>query len=251
MDINELKEQWKYEESYAFRGWDFSHIRGRWDSGSLPWDYSEILLSYLKNTDKLLDMGTGGGEFLLSLKHPYKLTTVTEAYPPNVEFCKKELEPLGITVVQVYGDNRLPFENKSFDIIINRHESFDPPEVYRILKSGGYFITQQVGGKNDNDLSHRLIDHFVPKFSGHSLKNNISLLENAGFEIIKSEEAFTPIRFFDVGALVYFAKIIAWEFPDFSVETSLDRLFECQKEIEEKGFIQGTEHRFIIVAKKL
>ena len=29
-------------------------------------------------------MGTGGGEFLLTLDHPFYNTVVTESYPPNV-----------------------------------------------------------------------------------------------------------------------------------------------------------------------
>ena len=45
---------------------------------------------------KLLDFDTGGGEFLLSLGHPYGNTAATEGYPPNVELCKKELQRLGI-----------------------------------------------------------------------------------------------------------------------------------------------------------
>lgn len=189
MNDNDLKEQWKSEESFTFQGWDFSHIEGRWASGILPWDYWETVLSFLKSTDKLLDLGTGGGEFLLSLGHPFTLTSVTEAYPPNVELCKENLAPSGVTVMQTYEDDRLPFEDRSFDIVINRHESFDPAEVGRVLKKGGYFITQQVGGEN--------------------------------------------------------------EFPGFSVDDALDTLCQFQREIERNGFIQGTEHRFIIVARKI
>lgn len=125
MNGNDLKAQWKYEEDFAFQGWDFSHIEGRWASGILPWDYREIVLSFLKSTGRLLDLGTGGGEFLLSLGHPFALISVTEAYPPNVELCKRKLAPLGVTVAQTYEDDRLPFEDSSFDIVINRHESFD------------------------------------------------------------------------------------------------------------------------------
>lgn len=250
MSYNELKEQWIQEEKFAFSGWNFSHIDGRWDSEKLPWDYREILLGYLKSTYNLLDMGTGGGEFLLSLKHPYVLTSVTEAYPPNVELCKQSLEPLGIKVSQTYDDDKLPFDKETFDIIINRHESFDVAEVFRTLKYGGYFITQQVGGENDIDLSRRLIKNVIPPFPDHTLKNSVSSLRKIGFEILQADEAFTGIRFFDVGALVYFAKIIEWEFPGFTVESSYDSLCKCQTEIEENGFIQGTEHRFIIVAKK-
>jgi len=251
MNNNNLKAQWKYEENFAFQGWDFSHIDGRWKSETLPWNYQEIVLSFLKSTDRLLDMGTGGGECLLSFKHPFALTSVTEAYPPNLEICMKELAPLGITVVQAYENDMLSFENDSFDIVLNRHESFDSAEVARVLKKGGYFITQQVGGKNDFDLSQRLCMNFAPQFPRHTLKNNTDAVRLSGFEIEKEEEAFTPVRFFDVGALVYFAKIIEWEFSDFSVDNSFDSLLRCQKEIEEIGFVQGTEHRFIIVARKI
>ncbi|MDN5300017.1 MAG: hypothetical protein PWP51_2570 [Clostridiales bacterium] len=243
--------EWRSEAAFAFKGWDFSHLDGRWESESLPWDYRTIVRSVLKQTDQLLDMGTGGGEFLLTLGHPYVLTTATEAYAPNVDYCLRHLAPRGIQIVQTYEDDKLPFEDSHFDIIINRHESFDAAEVCRVLKTGGYFITQQVGGENNRDLSQRLIEAYVPSFPQHTLSNNSTMLQDAGFHILQSDEVFTPIRFFDVGALVYFAKIITWEFPDFSVDDAFEKLCQCQREIEAKGYIQGTEHRFVIVAQKL
>ena len=39
-----------------------------------------LVKHYLKPDHELLDMDTGGGEFLLSLKHPYEKTSATEAY---------------------------------------------------------------------------------------------------------------------------------------------------------------------------
>ncbi|MEG0848192.1 MAG: SAM-dependent methyltransferase [Niameybacter sp.] len=191
-----------------------------------------------------------GAEFLLTLNHPYKLTAITESYEPNVRLCEEKLSLLGIEVKQVYKDEKLPFLDKYFDIIINRHESFCACEVSRILKEGGYFITQQVGGKNNFDLSTRLINDFQPKFPEHDLKNNVVQLKATGFEMIKTEESFPTIRFYDVGALAYFAKIIEWEFPGFSVETCFRQLHEMQKEVEKNKYIEGTEHRFLIVARK-
>ena len=41
-------------------------------------------------------LDTGGGEFLLSLHHPFQNTSATEGYPPNVQLCKETLLPLGI-----------------------------------------------------------------------------------------------------------------------------------------------------------
>lgn len=83
------------------------------------------------------------------------------------------------------------------------------------------------------------------------MKHNVEAFESNGFEIIQSEESFTPIRFYDTGALVYFAKIIEWEFPNFSVDTCFENLYKIDKEINEAGYIEGTEHRFLLVAKKL
>ncbi|WP_242865988.1 class I SAM-dependent methyltransferase [Desnuesiella massiliensis] len=100
-----------------------------------------ILKNYLRADYELLDMGTGGGEFLLSLNYPYSKTAVTEAWEPNVKLCMERLTPLGISVNQVYEDSKLPFKDNSFDMVINRHESYDLKEVKRILKPNGIFIT--------------------------------------------------------------------------------------------------------------
>lgn len=251
MNLEQLKSYLKKEEEQAFKGWDFTYLDGRWSNEKLPWNYKRILLNYLNPSDKLLDMGTGGGEFLLTLNHPYKLTSVTESYLPNVNLCHDTLSPLGIDVRQVFDDRRLPFDADTFDIIINRHESFNIGEVKRILKNGGYFITQQVGGCNNNDLSHKLIDDFIPQFINHDLEHCRELLINEGFDVMLEEEAFIQIKFYDLGALVYFAKIIEWEFPGFSVDSCFNNLCKVQNELIENGYISGIEHRFIIVAKKI
>ena len=55
---------WKKEETAAFEGWDFSHLKGRWENEQLLWDYKTIISKYLRPEMQLLDLGTGGGEFL-------------------------------------------------------------------------------------------------------------------------------------------------------------------------------------------
>ena len=72
MDRNELIKRWKAEEEIAhIHGWDFSHIEGRYmEEGDLPWDYREEILRHLKPEMRILDIDTGGGEFLRSLNHP-------------------------------------------------------------------------------------------------------------------------------------------------------------------------------------
>lgn len=254
--LQQLKLKWKQAEAQAFSGWDFSYIAGQMASELIPWDYKDIVTQYLKSDYELLDMGTGGGEFLLTLQHPYHLTSVTEAYPPNIEICKNKLAPLGITVQAITDDHHLGFADESFDIIINRHEAFDPSELYRLLRPNGYFITQQVGGLNNLDLSRKVgINRYEGNtehnYSEHHLGNNLDLLHQAGFKVMVSNECYPKVTFDSVDAFVYFAKIIEWEFPRFSVESCFEQLCALQNELEETGLITGTEHRFMIVAQKL
>lgn len=253
MNTEQLKEVWKQEEAIAhIHGWDFSHIHGRYEEEDvLPWDFRAIIQNYRKDCMKLMDMETGGGEFLLSLNHPNKNTAAIEGYPPNVKLCKEVLLPLEIDFKEADGADRLPFPNSGFDLVTNRHGDYDAAELRRVLKPNGLFLTQQVGAENDRELVQLLLPHIaeVP-YPKQYLDVRIAELLEHGFEVLESGEARQPIRFFDVGALVWFARIIEWEFPSFSVESCLDQLYEAQAILEKTGVIEGGIHRFYIVARK-
>lgn len=252
MTAQELKALWKKEEEAAFSGWDFSHLQGRYVEDPLPWDYREKVLDFLKQDSRLLDMGTGGGEFLLSLGHPPALTAVTEGWKPNLELCRKRLSPLGIQVEECVCESGvpMPFESESFDLVLNRHESYDFSEVYRVLKPGGFLITQQVGGQNGRALAKRLLPEFTRLGPDFNLENQEPKMKEAGFRVMYRNQAYPAGKFLDIGALCYHAKVIQWEFPGFSVERCFDRLLELQKEIEARGFVENREHRFILIGKK-
>ena len=164
--------------------------------------------------------------------------------------CEERLTPLGIDFKSCDDPSNIPFADESFDLIINRHGSFDAKELYRLLKKGGMFITQQVGDDNDRELVELLLPKAEKPFPHMNLKEQSKVFQNADFEILEQAESFTPIRFSDVGALVWFARIIQWEFPDFSVDQCFDRLLKAQSIIDKEGYVEGTAHRYLIVAKK-
>ena len=239
------------EEIAHIHGWDFSHIEGRYmEEEDLHWNYREEILRYLKPEMRILDIDTGGGEFLLSLNHPYEHTAATENYPPNVDLCRETLLPLGIDFRAADGKGVLPFEDASFDMVINRHGDFNPSEIYRVLKPGGLFITQQVGAENDRELVELLCGQTDLPFPDQYLKITADRFSQTGFEILDGRVCFRPIRFYDVGALVWFARIIEWEFPGFSVDGCLDHLLQAQNVLEEQGSICGEIHRFFMVCSK-
>ena len=253
MNIEELRKYWETEEQNAkMKGWNFNHIEGRFYSGEdiLPWDLSEIICRYNFPNCRILDIDTGGGEFLLSLGHSFSLTSATEGYPPNVVLCKEKLGKLGIDFHEMTDYTKMPFADGQFDIVINRHGNYDANEIFRILKPNGLFITQQVGEDNDFELVKSLFPDARKRFSGHNLEKQSEIFRKVGFEILEQNEVYRPIKFYDTDALVWFAKIIEWEFVDFSVSKCFDSLLSVEKEIIQNGFTSGRIHRFYFVAKK-
>ncbi|MBQ8245510.1 MAG: SAM-dependent methyltransferase [Lachnospiraceae bacterium] len=252
MNEEYLKKIWKQEEELAhINGWDFSHLHGRYEAeNDLPWDYEKVVRGYLASDMQMMDYDTGGGEFLLSLEHPFEKTSATEGYAPNVELCREKLLPLGIHFKECNNPYNIPFEADSFDIMINRHGGFAPTEIYRLLRKSGVFITEQVGGDNERDLVEMVLPGTEKPFPELNLKTQRKKFEEAGFKILRAEETYRPIYFYDVGAFVWFAHIIEWEFPDFSVDKCFKQLLKMQEKIEKNGFVQGTIHRYLIVATK-
>ena len=119
-----------------------------------------------------------------------------------------------------------------------------------MLKPGGLFLTEQVGEDNDRDLVERVLPGTPKPFPHKNLQEQRAAFETAGFRILRGEEAFRPIFFYDVGAFVWFARVIEWEFPGFSVERCFDRLLAMQETLEKTGAVQGTIHRYLIAARK-
>lgn len=233
----------------GFEGWDFSHIRERMVTEPLPWSYTSLILPHVRRAAAMLDMGTGGGEFLTSLQPLPVDTCATEGYPPNVPVARGRLEPLGVEVVEVGEDGVLPYAASRFDLVINRHEFYLPADVLRVLKPGGHFITQQVGDQNDLELNRLLGGPPSEELTWH-FEDEVRALAGARFTIEMQMNAFPTTRIFDVGAIVYHLKAIPWEVPGFTAEGYRDRLRELHRRITEHGYLDITSHRAVIVATK-
>ncbi|MCA1037391.1 class I SAM-dependent methyltransferase [Bacillus infantis] len=235
-----------------FTGWDFSYLTetGRMASEPLAWNYTNWVLPEMLNAASMLDMGTGGGEFLSLLSPLPSYTAATEGYGPNIEIAAERLRPLGIEVYEVKDDSGLPFGDRLFDLVINRHESYDTQEVNRILKPGGVFITQQVGGTDNLGLNRMLGAKEDFGHEGWHLEKAVRQLEDAGFHIVDSYEAYPYTRFYDVGAILYYLKAIPWQIEGFTAARYEKKLRELHGEIQRTGYTEVRSHRFIIKAQK-
>ncbi|MEH7463527.1 class I SAM-dependent methyltransferase [Bacillus thuringiensis] len=238
------------QANQPFQGWNFSFLEdtGRLSAEPLPWSYSSIVLQYMHCVDNMLDMGTGGGEFLSLLTPLPARTAATEGYAPNIALAKAKLEPLGVSVHAIEEDTHLPFANDQFDLIINKHESYCETEVKRILKPDGIFITQQVGGLDNLELNHLLHAYTESEYSYWDLQYASSQLKQSGFQIHKQQECFPNQRFYDIGSIIYYLKAIPWQIPDFSVSKYEEQLLHIHNHIQQNGYIEVKAHRFYIVA---
>ncbi len=248
MKKSTLYEDLRKEYHAPFEGWDFSHLEGRMTETSLPWSYREIVERYLQNRSALLDMDTGGGEFLSSLENLPDTVIATEGYEPNIPVAQKRLREKGISLVISEDREPLPLEDAFFDIIINRHGSYSCKELRRLLMPGGIFVTQQVGSLNAVDLNLSLGN--LNPLEDWSLAGNIRNFRREGFSFVEFGENMGSYRFFDVPGIAYYLKCIPWQIPDFSVEKYGERMELLQEIMEKKGFLDFLSHRFYLVAQR-
>lgn len=222
------------------------------------WDYTAAVLAAIDGTRSMLDMGTGGGERLAALPTLTADTWATEGYPPNVAVARRRLGPRGVTLVEAADDGPLPFADGRFDLVTNRHGAYTPGEVWRVLRPGGRFITQQVGWQANRRLHELLGDAPAAapwnpasaRGQGWELTTAVADLEAAGFRVEEGREEFPVTRYHDVGAIIYYLKAIPWEIPDFSVERYLDRLAEIHAVIQAEGPVEVPFHQFFIRARR-
>ncbi len=243
-------------EHRPLRGWDLSYD-GRISSTS-PWDFEAMVDARLRRSPDLLDMGTGGGEWLSRRPFPKGRTVATEAWPPNVPVARARLEPLGAVVIAVAGapDNAdqpdaavlpaLPFADAFFHLVTNRHESFVAAEIARILAPGGGFITQQIASNFDAPLRQLIGAPAAPLAPHWRLSEALQQVGGSGLEVVASGEGDGLTTFADIGALAWYLIHVPWVLPGFTIagyRTQLERLHG-------QGAITVRQPKFWLEARK-
>ncbi len=246
--VRNVLDVWKKEEKTHFEGWDFSHIRKRMHQDKPPWDYTSIARRLAKSSSKALDIDTGGGEVLLRIEPP-EGSYAAEGYKPNVAVARKNLKGAGVNVVYADAAHKLPFKDKTFDLVLNRHGAINAKEIFRVLKKDGYFLTQQV------DSTTNLIDLMrvfgsEPKWTFNNLKFRKAEMKKLGFQVIRSKQWKGKITFKDVGAIVYFLKSIPWTVDEFSVKKYHHQLELLQSRLDSGKALTFMLGNFLILAKK-
>lgn len=220
------------------------------------WHYTTLVCAHAERSPDLLDLGTGGGEWLAALPCRPARVAATEGYAPNFPIAAARLRPLGVEIVAADApDNvaqepgatepELPFADSSFSLVVARHESYVPAEIARVLRPGGVFLTQQVGERNEDDV-YVLLGRRPPPPTGWTLAFACGQLESAGLEVTRSEEAQVKTTFADIGAFAWWLRMVSFSVP-LSLERDRDRLVELH---QSRTPLVVRERRFLIEARK-
>jgi SAM-dependent methyltransferase len=229
-----LLARWREIEREHHEGWDFSHLTRGLTEDDPPWDFDEECRVWLARSRHVLDMGTGGGERLSALHGVLPTDTVaTEGWAPNLPVAGARLAELSIPVVAYDAEAEpptvMPFRDGRFDLVMNRHESFNPRELIRILAPGGVFLTQQVAA--DDCRESEEIFGLAPRYPDVTLEAVAGQLTGVGFRIEASGAWRGTYRFHDVGTLVGYFNLVPWQVPaDFSVDRYAGTLLRLHAE---------------------
>jgi SAM-dependent methyltransferase len=237
--------------------WGAGFLSCRFIAAKPSWSYEALARPILADAESALDMGTGDGGVLASLAPLPKLMVAYEDWWPTVPAAQATLTPLGVHLVVALGsvDNvpepdaperpSLPFRSEAFDVVLNRHEAFDPLEIHRIIKRHGRFLTEQVG--SDEAASIRTLLGLEVDHRNWSAAVAVGQLEAHGWVIEDVREERPSMSFTDVGALIGYIRSIPWAFEDLdwtSIRPRLQRLHEQSQSTP----IVALAHRFLLMA---
>lgn len=232
-------------------GWDFSWLDGRATEERPSWGYSGLVAERARSAEAMLDLQSGGGELLAGLPVLPPLLVATEGYEPNVVKAGQLLHPRGGFVIQAHDDRpSLPLPDDAFDLVTSRHPiTAWWTEIERVLAPGGTYLSQEVGPDSVRELSERIMGPWPPD-TARQPEEARRQAEAAGLEVRDLRFERLPMTFDDIGAVVYFLRLVIWIVPGFSVERFRPQLLALHQEIEADGPFVAHASRFLIEASK-
>ena len=139
----------KYSENDYYeqiKDWSFDEFQIEFENYT-NWEMSEILKNITNEESKILDLGTGGGEKVLT-EFPQNVKEIlgTDLSHGMIETAKKNLEKSGRKNIsfRIMDNLKMDVPKDYYDVVTARHTVTDPKQIYEVLKPGGYLIIRGV-----------------------------------------------------------------------------------------------------------
>lgn len=144
----------------------------------------------------------------------------------------------------------LPYPERCFDVVVDRHGGYDAAEVARVLRPGGLFLSDQVAGDDVVDL-HAVFGAPLPR-PHLTLDARADELTYLGLDVTRRDPWHGPLAFDDVAALVSYLTHVPWRSPvDFSVDGYANTLIYLHMRAPAWGQpLVFTQSRFLVRAER-
>lgn len=233
-------------------GWDFARVRDARDP--VPWDYLDVVRRYLFPGSRVLDVGTGGGERFMALAADYGYGVGVDIAPQMIRDAATIRRASGSErpAFAVMAAESLGFAAASFDLVLNRHSDVQVPEVVRVLRPGGVFITQQVGARNTANICQALGCGPGGQYAAEPDQDGAALaaqFSQAGCTVVARAEYDVPYCFCDVESFVFWLKAIPMP-EDFAMARHWEQVARLITTDSTPRGIMTNEHRELLIIRK-
>lgn len=241
------------------RGWDFSRQREHRDP--VPWEYPEIVRRFLRPSDRVLDIATGGGEVFLGLAPNFASGLGTDMSPQMIATARENTpDDLRHKIsFQVVAAQDLDVPAESFDIVLNRHGPVFTQPIVRALRPGGYFICQQVGGLNGRNIFRMFGwdsggDYWRAYWDRHGFAHQdvtalSEIFPRLGCRVVATGSYDVRSVFLDLESLIFHLQSVPLP-EDFDLEHHGELVLRFIAENRTAGGIETNEHRELIIVQK-
>lgn len=234
------------------RGWDFSRVRD--DRDPAPWEYLDVVRRFLRPDDRVLDVGTGGGERFLELAPHFGSGVGVDPDPAMIAAARGNLPP-SLAGKVTFAEGRaeaLPLPDAAFDLVLNRHAVVDVGEVVRALRPGGAFITEQVGAQNTFNIA--TLFGCGPGMGGVRIAPDQEIpalaeaFQGRGCAVVSYATYNVPYYFRDAASLLFWMQAVGVP-PDFDIEQHWRQVDYLLAEYATPRGTETNEHRELLIVR--
>lgn len=248
--MNPLEYKEFYNKVGTINGWDFSKVK--FVSEGVQWDLYREVTKACKKSDIWLDIGTGGGEAILSIAESALLLVGIDQSAGMIETATKNCAKSGtanVRFLKMDAEN-LEFPDGFFNVVSCRHSEFFAKEIKKVLMKGGTFLTQQVNENDKSNIKEAFGRGQAFGVKAGTLKHRyMTELSAAGFSDIQSFE-FNVTEYYQTAEDLIFLLKHTPIIPDFGrTEADFQKLQHFVKENQTEKGIRTNSERFIIIAK--
>jgi SAM-dependent methyltransferase len=233
-------------------GWNFSRVRAGRDP--VPWDYVDVVRQYIKPLDRVLDIGTGGGEIFFSLASYFGEGVGIDQNPAMIETARRNQSALSIeniSLMRMDGSD-LRFDADEFDVVLLRHLRVYVSEIVRVLHQGGYFIAQIVGQRTSLNILNAF--GWKPSSFGADWWQTVTDLADQfrlnGCQIITQAEYDVPYWFHDLESFMFWLMSVPWP-EDIELHKHWQNINQILETSQTERGIETNEHRGLLIVRKL